>query len=103
MEGVEALQADAALHARLDLAHVLVKATQAVHTRLGDGLLTAQDAHQVRTADRALADDAAGHLAPADLKDLPHLRLADDYLLEYWLEEAFTGRFTTYNLRIKSD
>src|SRR6187401_1761473 len=87
---VVALEADAALEARLDLGHVVLEAAQRAELALVDLDVVAQQAG-LRLA-RAL-DDAVGDHAAADgaelrrLEDLPHFGRAEPHFLERRLED----------------
>src|SRR3954471_4684850 len=88
---VVALEADAALEARLDLGHVVLEAAQRAQLALVDHHVVAQQARLrlARALDDAVGDHAAGDGAELRrLEDLPHLGRAEPHFLERRLEDA---------------
>src|SRR5207253_1693788 len=85
LDVVEALERDAALETRLDLADVFLEAAERSDLALpGDDVVAEQAGLGVAAApDRALEDRAAGdHADLRRLEDLPHLGRAEPRLLE---------------------
>src|SRR5262249_40422758 len=84
-----AVERDAALEALGDLFDVVLEALERVELAFPDHRVVAHEARVVAPANLALDDVAAGDDDPADLEDLPDLRLARELLDLRRRKEAF--------------
>src|SRR5580692_11180887 len=91
LEIVEALEADAALHALLDLFDVVLEALERRQLAVPDDRAVANETDLGRALDVALGDVRAGDRDALDLEDLADLGLAVHLLDEGRREEAFHG------------
>src|SRR3546814_6199145 len=101
LQVLEVAEADAALEAGVDLAHVVLEATQRVDGALPDDRALPQEADLGVPGDGAVEHHAAGDATDAGHgEDLSHLGLAGDHLFVLGGEHAHEGALDVLEARV---